>query len=334
MSQFDVYGVGNALVDMEYRLDTSDLDAMGIDKGVMTLVDVDHQSELMVYLSDRHVHRSAGGSAANTVIAVAQLGGRGYYTCKIADDELGHLYADDLRANGVETNAREVREDGHTGRCLVLVTPDAERTMATYLGITGGLGATELDPDALRASQYVYMEGYLATSPSARDAAVQARRLAREAGVHTALSLSDPGIVANFREPLMEIMGDGLDLVFANADEAMGISGADDLDGAARWLKTVANEFVITRGPEGSLVFDGEQFIEVPAEPVEPLDTVGAGDMFAGAFLYGRTQGWSHREAARLASAEAARLITSYGARLAADETRAVRDRLAARASS
>lgn len=329
MSRFDVYGVGNALVDMEYRVDTSDLQAMGIDKGVMTLVDVDHQSELMVYLSDRHVHRSAGGSAANTVIALAQLGGRGYYTCKIADDELGHLYADDLRANGVETNARDVREQGHTGRCLVFVTPDAERTMATYLGITGGLGRGELDPEALRASEYVYMEGYLATSPSAKDAAIRARELARDNGVKTALSLSDPGIVANFHQPLMEIIGDGIDLIFANADEAMGMAGTSDLDGAVRWLEGVANEFVITRGAEGSLVFDGGRLMEVPAQTVDPVDTVGAGDMFAGAFLYGRTQGWSHRDAARLASAEAARLITSYGARLPAEETRAVRDELA-----
>jgi len=328
MSEFDVYGVGNALVDMEYRVDTSDLEAMGIDKGVMTLVDVDHQSELMVYLSDRHVHRSAGGSAANTVIALAQLGGRGYYTCKIADDELGHLYADDLRTNGVETNAREVREAGHTGRCLVFVTPDAERTMATYLGITGGLGRSELDPDALRASEYVYMEGYLATSPSAKDAAIRARDLARESGAKTALSLSDPGIVANFQEPLMEMIGDGIDLLFANADEAMGIAGAHDLDGAVSWLKGIANEFVITRGAEGSLVYDGADLLEVAADPVEPVDTVGAGDMFAGAYLYGRTHGWSHRDAARLASAEAARLITAYGARLPAEETRAVRDRL------
>ncbi len=328
MSQFDVYGVGNALVDMEYRVDTGDLHAMGIDKGVMTLVDVDHQSELMVYLSDRHVHRSAGGSAANTVIALAQLGGRGYYTCKIADDELGHLYAEDLRANGVETNAREVREQGHTGRCLVFVTPDAERTMATYLGITGGLGRSELDPEALHASEYVYMEGYLATSASAKDAAIRARELAREAGVRTALSLSDPGIVANFRESLMEMIGDGIDLVFANADEAMGMADAADLDGAVQWLKGIANEFVITRGPNGSLVFDGAGLTEVPAHPVEPVDTVGAGDMFAGAFLYGRTHGWSHRDAARLASAEAARLITTYGARLPGEETRAVRDQL------
>jgi sugar/nucleoside kinase (ribokinase family) len=328
MSGYDVYGVGNALVDMEYRVEPRDLQAMGLDKGVMTLVDVDHQSELMVYLSDRLVNRSAGGSAANTVIALAQLGGRGFYTCKVADDELGALYADDLRANGVETNAREWSEDGYTGRCLVFVTPDADRTMATYLGITGGLSENELVPEALQAAQYVYLEGYLATSPSARDAAVRARQMAAASGVKTALSLSDPGIVANFGVPLREMVGDGLDLIFANADEAIGMADADDLDGAVEWMKRAAREFVITRGPQGSLVYDGSDLVEVPARAVDPLDTVGAGDMFAGAFLYGRTHGWSNADAARLASAEAARLIMSYGARLPADTTRAVRDEL------
>jgi len=328
MSGYDVYGVGNALVDMEYRVEPRDLETMGIDKGVMTLIDVDHQSELMVYLGDRLVNRSAGGSAANTVIALAQLGGRGFYTCKVADDELGALYADDLRANGVETNARECSEDGYTGRCLVFVTPDADRTMATYLGITGGLSENELVPEALQAAQYVYLEGYLATSPSARDAAVRARQMAAASGVKTALSLSDPGIVANFGVPLREMVGDGLDLIFANADEAMGMADADDLDGAVEWMKRAAREFVITRGPQGSLVYDGSDLVEVPARAVDPLDTVGAGDMFAGAFLYGRTHGWSHADAARLASAEAARLITSYGARLPTGTTRAVRDEL------
>lgn len=329
MSRYDVYGLGNALVDMEYRVEPGDLEALGIDKGVMTLVDVDHQAELMVYLSDRLVNRSAGGSAANTVIALAQMGGRGFYTCKVAADELGDLYADDLRANGVDTNAREASEDGHTGRCLVFVTPDADRTMATYLGITGGLGQAELVPEALRESQYLYIEGYLATSETATEAAIHARDQARRAGVRTALSLSDPAIVANFREPLGTILGDGLDLVFANADEAMGMAASDHLDDAIAWMKGVAREFVITRGAEGALVWDGQRLASVAAEPVTPLDTVGAGDMFAGAFLYGLTHGWDHEAAARLASAAAGRLITAYGARLPAEDTRSIRDRFA-----
>lgn len=324
MSRYHVYGIGNALVDMEYSVTAEDLRAMGIDKGVMTLVDVDHQSELMVYLSEHHVYRSAGGSAANTVIALSQFGGSGFYTCKVADDELGDLYAEDLKANGVDTNAREQGESGHTGRCLVFVTPDADRTMVTYLGITGGLTRDELVPEALQGSDYLYVEGYLATSDSARDAVAHARALARDAGVKTSISLSDPNIVAHFRDGLMEMIGPGMDLVFSNEDEAKGIAGTDDLDDAVAWMKTIANEFVITRGPKGALAWNGRELVEIEAQPVTPLDTVGAGDMFAGAFLYGLGRGWDHAAAGNLASAAAAKLIRTYGARLPAEESRAV----------
>lgn len=324
MSRYHVYGIGNALVDMEYSVAPEDLRAMGIDKGVMTLVDVDHQSELMVYLDEHHVHRSAGGSAANTVIALSQFGARGFYTCKVADDELGDLYARDLKANGVDTNAHERGESGYTGRCLVFVTPDADRTMATYLGITGGLTRDELVPEALQSSDYLYVEGYLATSESARDAVAHARELAHAAGVKTSISLSDPNIVTHFREGLLEMIGPGMDLVFANEDEAKGITGSDELDDAVDWMKGISKEFVITRGSKGALAWNGRELIEIEAQPVTPLDTVGAGDMFAGAFLYGLSQGWDHGAAGRLASAAAAKLIRTYGARLAPEQTRAV----------
>ena len=332
MKSYDVYGIGNALVDMEYSVTPADLERMGIDKGVMTLVDVDHQSELMVYLDEHHVHRSAGGSAANTVIALSHFGGRGFYTCKVADDELGRLYARDLEDNGVSTNAHEASGSGHTGRCMVLVTPDADRTMCTYLGITGGLGREELVPDALRASDYLYIEGYLATSDSAREAAMEARQIASEAGVRTSLSLSDPNIVAHFGDGLREMIGPGVDLLFANEDEAKGLTGADRIEQAVGELKAIAREFVITRGAQGALVWDGERELSVAAEPVQPVDTVGAGDMFAGAFLYGRSQGCSHEAAARFAAAAAGEVITTYGARLSRERAREVRAALAASA--
>ncbi len=329
MSQYDVYGLGNALVDMEYSVTPADLAAMGIDKGVMTLVDVDYQSELMVYLSDHHVHRSAGGSAANTVIALSQLGGRGFYSCKIGDDELGRLYDGDLRANGVSTNAHDQSEDGHTGRCLVLVTPDADRTMCTYLGITGGLSHSEIVPQALAASGYLYIEGYLATSPTARDAVAHARAIAREAGVATALSLSDPNIVAHFGDGLREMIGDGVDLLFTNETEALGLTGSTDIGGAVDGLARLSDRFVVTRGAEGALIHDRGEITEIPAEPVQPVDTNGAGDMFAGAFLYGLSRGWTAAESGRLAVRAAARLITAYGPRLDATTTRGLLDHCA-----
>lgn len=324
MRSYHVYGVGNALVDMDYEVSPKDLTDMSIDKGVMTLVEEDHQQRIMDHLQGHHCKKSAGGSAANSVIAVAQFGGQGFYSCKIGDDELGHFYLEDLQANGVGTNAHDTREAGHTGRCLVMVTPDADRTMATHLGITGGLGRHELVEDKLRDSDYVYIEGYLVTSDSAREAAIHARELAEQAGVKTSLSLSDPNMVKFFKDGLDGMIGDSVDLLFANEDEAIGMAGADNLDDAIAYLKTRAREFAVTLGPKGALAWDGNSLIEIAPTPVKAIDTVGAGDMFAGAFLYGLSQGWDHARAGALASKASAHLVTSYGPRISADQAKAL----------
>lgn len=316
MNHFHVYGIGNALVDIEFRVTPDDLERLHIDKGVMTLVEETRQSEMLNYLHEQQVYRSAGGSAANTVIALSQFGGNGFYSCKVADDELGHLYTEDLRSHGIATNAHERSEPGHTGRCLVMVTEDADRTMCTYLGITGELGRGEIVDDALRASDYLYIEGYLASSPTARDAVAYAREIAQAANVDIALSLSDPNVVRLFGDGLREMIGPGVDLLFSNEEEALEISGSRNIDDAVAALQLLARQFVITRGPNPALVHDGERTIEVPAKPVKPLDTTGAGDIFAGAFLYGLGEGWDVVESAQLANAAAARLITTYGPRL------------------
>ena len=324
MQQYDVYALGNALVDMEYEVQDSDLKHLNIDKGVMTLVDEEHQLRIMRHLHEHHHHRGSGGSAANSIIALSQLGGRGYYACKVADDELGHFYVKDLKAGGVATLDTSFLEQGDTGRCVVLVTPDSDRTMCTYLGISGNLSVHEIDVAALSASNWFYTEGYLVTSDTARVAAIEARRAAERHGVRTALSLSDPNMVRFFKDGLLEMIGDGVDLIFANEHEAMGMAETDDLDEAVAYLKTIAREFAITRGGDGALVWDGAQRIDIDPVKVDPIDTVGAGDMFAGAFLYGLTQGWDHRQAGDLASALSAKLVTSLGPRLSQDDTRSV----------
>jgi sugar/nucleoside kinase (ribokinase family) len=272
----------------------------------------------MEHLRERNHHRGSGGSAANSVIALAQFGGRGWYSCKVANDELGHFYLKDLRDGGVATRDTSFLEDGDTGRCVVLVTPDSDRTMCTYLGVSGNLSLHELDQDALKASKWFYTEGYLVTSDTARVAAIEARKLAERSGVRTALSLSDPNMVKFFKDGLRDMIGERLDMVFANEEEAMGMAEAGNLDDAVAYLKTIAREFAITRGPKGALVWDGEQAIDIDPVPVTPVDTVGAGDMFAGAFLYGLTQGWSHQRAGDLASAASARLVTTLGPRVSA----------------
>jgi sugar/nucleoside kinase (ribokinase family) len=321
MSKYDVYALGNALVDMEYEVDPEDLKHLNIDKGVMTLVDEAHQLRIMEHLRERRHHRGSGGSAANSIIALAQFGGTGWYSCKVADDELGHFYLKDLRDGGVATRDTSFLERGDTGRCVVLVTPDSDRTMCTYLGISGNLSLHELDQEALKASKWFYTEGYLVTSDTARFAAIEARKLAESSGVKTALSLADPNMVKFFKDGLKDMIGERLDMVFANEEEAMGMADADNLDDAVTYLKSIAREFAITRGPKGALIWDGEQAIDIDPVPVKPVDTVGAGDMFAGAFLYGLTQGWSHQKAGNLASAASAKLVTSLGPRIRREET-------------
>jgi sugar/nucleoside kinase (ribokinase family) len=324
MGQYHVYGVGNALVDMEYEVEVSDLEKLRIDKGVMTLVEQDHQTEIMEHLKEHHHVKGSGGSAANSIIAVSQFGGKGFYSCKVANDRLGHFYLDDLIANGVDTNRHGNKDHGDTGRCVVLVTPDTDRTMVTYLGVSGGFSEKELVPDAILESDYYYMEGYLVTSDSARTAAVKGREIAEAAGVKTAISLSDPNMVTYFKPGLVEMIGAGVDLVFANEAEAKGMADAHDLGEAIDFLKRMSKEFAITLGPKGALIYDGNELTEIAPVKVEAVDTVGAGDMFAGAFLYGLTQGWDHKRSGDLAAAGAAKLVSSLGPRIKAEESRTI----------
>lgn len=324
MALYQVYGIGNALVDMEYEVDYQDLEILGIEKGVMTLVDEAKQLEIMLHLASHPHQRGSGGSAANTVIGLAQFGGRGFYSCKVADDELGHFYMRDLVEGGVDTNNHTRKDQGHTGRCVVLVTPDSDRTMCTFLGVSGNLSRQELVQEALLESDWFYTEGYLVTSPSARVLSVEAKALAQAVGVRTALSLSDPNMVKYFRVQLLEMIGAGVDLIFANEHEAKGMAQTENLDSAVELLKTMCKQFAITRGPQGALLWDGRDLIEIPGVKVSAVDTVGAGDMFAGAFLYGLTQGWGHRRAGELAAAASARLVTSLGPRISRDDTQTV----------
>ncbi len=324
MAKYDVYGIGNALVDMEYEIEVADLETLGIDKGVMTLVDEQCQLRMMDHLAAYPHQRSSGGSAANSMIAVRQFGGTSFYSCKVAEDDLGHFYMKDLLDGGVDTNHHTEKEAGHTGRCVVLVTPDSDRTLCTFLGISGELSTKELVEDALRDSAYFYMEGYLVTSETARQACIAAKRVAEATGVKTAISLSDPNMVRFFKAGLLEMIGSGVDLLFANEDEAKGVVGAANLDSAIDYLKTLSQEFVITRGSKGALVWDGQTLIDIDPVKVKAVDTVGAGDMFAGAFLYGRGQGWDHRRAGALASAASAKLVTSLGPRMSVAKTQAV----------
>ena len=319
--KYSVYGIGNALVDMEFEVSTELLEQLKIDKGVMTLRSEEQQHQVLLQLQDHPCKQSCGGSAANTIVGIAQLGGKSFYSCKVAKDEIGTFYLNDLRRYGVDSNLHNGdRQEGITGKCLVMITPDADRTMNTFLGITATLSEEDLHLDAIEESQYLYIEGYLVSSSTAKVAATKAKNLAKKAGVKTALSLSDPNMVQFFKEGLLEIIGDGIDFIFANEVEALKMADTDDINLAIEHLKTLATSFAITRGGKGSLVFDGETITEIAPVKVKAIDTVGAGDMYAGAFLYGITHGMSFAQAGNLASAASALLVTRFGPRLETEE--------------
>ena len=328
MPQFHVYGVGNALVDLEYEIPEQLLTDLSIDKSLMTLIEEDRHHELLDKLSHIQSRPCGGGSAANTITAVAQLGSKAFYSCKVANDPTGEYFLDDLAASGVQTNlSRDALAKGHTGKCIVLVTPDAERSMNTFLGITREISVSELDESALTDSHYVYIEGYLVPEVNARAAAIKAREVAQAAGVKTSLTLSDANMVKFFKDPLLEIIGEGLDMVFSNEEEAKLLFGANSIKESVAAMKTIAKQFAITKGADGAVVFDGEQLHEIKAEKITPVDSNGAGDIYAGAFMHGLTNGLPFPRCAELAGAAATKLVQQMGARLTNEQMLAVSKR-------
>jgi sugar/nucleoside kinase (ribokinase family) len=324
MKKYHVYGIGNALVDMEFEVGDDFLRQHEIQKGGMTLVDEPRQDYLLNALTTGSVKRQCGGSAANSMIAVAQMGGKTFYSCRVASDAVGDFYAADLTETGVDSNLKASRPAGTTGKCLVLITPDAERSMNTFLGITSNFSTAELNEAALADAQYLYIEGYLAASPTAQEAAVRAREVARQHGVKIALTFSDASMLNFCGDGLKRLLGDGVDLLFCNETEATTWAGSKDLKVAREAIKKVAKTFVITLGENGAMIFDGTTFIDIEPYKVKAIDSNGAGDMFAGAFLYALTHGHSHATAGKLASMAASKVVSQYGPRLKWHQTQEV----------
>ncbi len=318
MGQIDVYGVGNALVDIEYDVEDDFFPAHGVRRGVMTLVSHERQLEIIAALRSRGAMRKmmGGGSVANSLYAISNLGGRACFSCKVADDEAGNFYLDELDRHGVAT-----RGEFHalaTGRCLIMVSADAERTMCTCLGASEFLSPQDLDFELAKAAKYVYLEGYLASADSSRAAAVELRSFAAANRVRTALTFSDASLLEFHPEQMREMLGDGVDLLFCNEQEALLWTGAPNLAEACAALRRVAQRFAVTRGAKGAMLFDGEHFAELDALAVDAVDSTGAGDAFAGGFLHALTAGRSFVAAGELASRAAAAVVARYGPRLPA----------------
>ncbi len=310
-----LFAIGNALVDDEIQVEDSTLDAHGLPKGHMQLIE---ESRLAAYRSAfaTPLRRSGGGSAANSAAAYAGFGGEVHFCGRVASDDVGDWFIQDLRRYGVAVKPVTDSDEGISGQCLVLITPDAERTMLTYLGVSTNLREADVDAELLAAANVLYLEGYMASSPVSTETCARALELARKSGLETALSLSDSSMIEHFRAPLERFLAQGVTHLFCNLQEALLWAGTDKLEVASAQLSQIAEHLHITLGARGSLyVHDGSR-IELGVPPTQAVDTTGAGDMYAGAVLYAYSQGIERERAAKFGNLAAANIVSVYGARL------------------
>lgn len=327
MKKYDVYAIGNAVVDYEIETNDQFLKDNGVEKAVMTLVDGERQLKVLDAAKKGIKKKEGGGSAANSIVATSMLGGKCFYSCKVANDEDGHFFLKDLLENGVDTNLdKNDLDEGVTGKVLIMVTPDAERTMNTFLGITTDFSTNEIREEALLDSKYLFIEGYLIASETGRAAMKEAKKIAEDNGIKVSLTFSDPSMVKYFKDEMTEVVGEGVDLLFCNEEEAMLYTGKDSVAEAREALKAAATKFVITQGKNGAMIWDGDTFIDIEPYPVAATDTTGAGDMFSGAFLYGITHGHTLASAGTLASKTSSAVVAKFGPRMEATQLQAIKE--------
>ena len=314
-TRFDVLGIGNAIVDVIANTEEDFLLAQGMRKGGMTLIDEDRARA--IYDAMGPAIRASGGSAANTIVGVASLGARAAFVGKVNEDQLGRVFIHDIRAAGVTFNTEPDRKGPPTARCYIMVTPDGERTMNTFLGAAQDLKPSDIDATAISSAAVTYLEGYLWDPPQAKEAFVKAAAIAHKAGRQVALTLSDAFCVDRYRAEFLDLIKKRtVDIVFANEKELHSLYQTSDFDTAAKALRGDAKLAVVTRSEKGCVVLDGKADVAVPAEPVaKVVDVTGAGDLFAAGFLVGLARGRDHRSAARLGALCAAEVIQHLGAR-------------------
>lgn len=311
---FDVYGVGNSLVDIQARVSDDVVPQLGFHKGVMTLVDENIQQRVLGALERVPWSRCAGGSAANTVIALADFGGSAAYAGKVGADALGHFFLDDMRKIGVTIEVPTAA--GNTGTCVILITEDAQRTMLTHLGVSATLSPDDISEAAIRNAKYVYVEGYLFGGEPTRSAALRTMELAKRNGVKVAFTVSDPFLISAHRDEFWSLIEGPVDLLFCNLEEARSLTGKHDPIECAIEIHRHAENVALTLGPDGSILMHEGRVIPISGAPAAAIDTTGAGDMYAGALLFGITNGMTWNDAGRLASHAAGRIVEQLGARL------------------
>lgn len=310
----EVVALGNALVDVEFQVTNEELEQTGLRKGGMTLVSSEEQSRLLDSFRNKQGFMSSGGSAANTIIAFGQFGGKGAYKSMLGNDELGHFYASEFSELGVELYAEKSIHQS-TGTCVVMITPDAERTMQTSLGVNTQFDIHQLNEESIRRAQWLYIEGYKFTDENGANAIERAIYLAKKHETKIAITFSDTFIVQGFRNVLNKAASEA-DLIFANEFEAMAYAETDNVDSAFDMLVNNMPNIAVTLGDKGSRIKYGETIVNIPAYPTSVINTNGAGDMFAGGFMYGITHGLSAEVSGQIASLGSSKIVAQHGARL------------------
>ena len=326
---YDIFGIGNALLDLEYNVEKSFLLDNNISQGCMSLVNFNQQQKLREKLSKSSPSQMLpGGSAANTLFLMSNLGSNVYYHANLGNDVMGKHYFHCLKHNGLSTNITEkTLTPGSTGVCLVMITPDAERTMLTNLGISNKFCHKSIDMDKIKISKYIYIEGYIITSKFSLEIFKSMIKTAKENNTKIALTLSDSMIVNNFYHIFHEIMHDDpIDLLFCNKLEACAFAKTEDLEKVKECLKKYSKQFIITLGKYGSCLYDGSKFHHIPGKNVDAINTLGAGDMYAGAYLYASTQNISPVDSAIFATEASAQIVTKSGPRLTIKEAQKLKE--------
>jgi sugar/nucleoside kinase (ribokinase family) len=314
MAEYDLVGIGNALVDVLAQVDDSFLEGQGLDKGAMTLVDTDRATA--IYSKMPSAQEVSGGSCGNTMAGFASLGGKGAFIGKVRDDQLGNVFRHDMQVIGVDFATPAVSDGPATGSCLVLITPDAQRTMCTNLGAATYLGPNDIDKNVIQAAKVVYMEGYLFDPPEAQEAFVEAADAAHDAGRKVALTLSDPFCVDRHRHAFQMLVQDHTDILFGNEEEIKSLYQVDDFDKALQHVRDHCEIACLTRGGKGSVILSGEGVHIIEPRPLDKVvDTTGAGDQYAAGFLYGFTQGMDLHRCGEIATLTATEIISHVGAR-------------------
>tara|TARA_Y100001970_G_C14215811_1_gene849572 strand:- start:627 stop:1628 length:1002 start_codon:yes stop_codon:yes gene_type:complete len=331
MKKYDIFGVGNALVDIEYSVSSEDLKELGLPKGAMTIVSDQKQRDLFRSLNLKGLKETSsncGGSAANTITTAAMLGSQTYYSCRVANDSHGDFFCEQLSEAGISNNLEEHREKGSTGTCLTLITEDAERTMATYLGVTEKMSKNQLDFSSIEQSKIAYIEGYLVSTVTGFEAALTTLEIAKKSDTFVSLTLSDSGIVENFRKEFETLINKGIDLLFCNFEEAKLLTRGHSLKECEEQMKEIAPKFVITLGNNGACTFDGEKTYLCKGKQAKAIDTTGAGDTFAGAFLHSINLQDNYERATQISNIFAGEIVSRFGARLPKEITKNLDNRL------